>query len=191
MLLLTAALAQDLQAERTYRDQHLRRDANHLTVGLHVGGLGTVKTVPSWTVYDGGGASYNAIEFAAKVGDTSTYLLATRNKKINIWTGVGLLIASPLLAQWGNASLEWAIDHPTAPEFQRVVNQGYSLYVLSSASLLSGAITLYVGHRKRMHMEPYYTPEQADAFILQYNDLLGQRLEIDDQTAWEIENGTH
>ena len=189
MLSLALAADGDLDAQRTYRDQHLSRGANPLTMGLLVGGLGTVKTVPSWTIYDGGGTSYGAIAFAEKVGDKAVYDYALKRKKTNLGVGIGLVAVSPILGALGNRSINWAADHPGAPEYEQVVEQAYALYTLSSVSLTAGVITLYVGHRSRMKMEPYYTPEQADQLIRKHNAKLAAGLGITDETAYTIEIG--
>jgi hypothetical protein len=128
-------------------------------------GSGTITTVHTWTVYDGGGQPFSTRGFAERVGDGVTLdRLERRTTAVGAATAIGGVVAIVGMASYlGND------EKPMAP----------AVISLAGFAVAVAAPTFEV--RRRQFVSGFYTTYEADALTRRYNDKLRERLGLSEE----------
>jgi hypothetical protein len=167
-------------ALRKYKSQRLIRDRLQYAVG-YVGGSGgnvhgSVNTVTTWTVYDGGGAPYNPRSFAAAVGDGAMRARLEQRKQSVVTASVGF----GALAVGG---LAYALHDTSRPDG----GNGMAAMVVSGVGI-TGLLTVVLNEGvKQRSVSGFYTPPEADRWIDAYNARLRDSLGLTSEDTRELD----
>jgi len=170
-----------LEALRIYKTRRLRRDTlSFSTMTTNGSGGATMSSVVTWTVYDGGGSPLDALAFAGLVGDQGTIDLIHKHRRQGVGaaitmialTGVGFGVGIPLMA-----------DHSS----RGALIAGTVFLVTGGVCGSLLPIAIYASTQRGKFIARYYTPEQADEHIREYNDELGEELGLDRQDVMQMD----
>jgi hypothetical protein len=170
-----------LEALRVYKTKRLERDTLAFsTVTTHANGGATVSNVVTWTVYDGGGLALDTMTFAEKVGDPRTIRLVNKHRKRAKGAAITLIVLT---------SVGFGVGIPMAADMEgRGSIIGGAMFVLMG-SLCASAIPFaaYMSTQAGRYIAKYYTPDEADELIREYNDELGEELGLDRQDVMQMD----
>ncbi len=181
---------------REYKRQHLERRGYSETVSevFVMGGTAMAGTTSrqAWGVFDGRGGQYNVPRFAQLVGDEETQLRLRRRWR-NWWLVGGGALAGTVPATW------YAINQVKLAE--ELFDQGRRFEAASDAAMIRGmggvlagmtcllvataAFSAPFGGRKRI--KAYYSPEEADHWVDDYNQALRSELGLSERDVLSID----
>jgi len=187
-----------LGALRVYKTKRLiRRSSTFTTYSSSSDGSSSSSTTMTWIVEDGGGTPLRPLQFAERMGDTAVMEQIEQEQRqgtagtlVMLGAGLGCLGSGiPMMAVGIRAQVD-AVDYSDSS-----YNPGPDpRTVIGMSTMITGAVLLAMFHwpagiaqARANWVANFYTPEQTDELIRQYNDQVGEELGLSREDVLQMD----
>lgn len=191
------AYVERLAALRVYKSKRLiRRATTFTTYSSSSDGSSSSSTTMTWVVEDGGGTPLGPYQFAERMGDSAVMAQLEREQRQGTAGTLVLLGSSltcvgvglPMMVVGIRAQVEdydYGGDGPDPADPRAVI--GTITMATGFGMLAFFHWPIAIAQQRAAWVANFYTPEQADELIREYNDRVGEELGLDREDILQMD----
>jgi hypothetical protein len=149
-----------------------------------VSGVPYTASLQTWTVYDGGGATFKAGAFAERVQDTATLERFAKVRHTRLVMGIALSAVGAAVATGSAVAIANTPRYWSQGSYTPLLCFGAGLVTLEMGVLLP------LRRPERQMISKAYEPEEADRWVASYNGALRGELGLTELDTAAIDLGT-